>query len=373
MRTITKLARWAGHALIFLLILILLLPTLVPPFLDRIYYRGPASGHFDGARFVNPDEGMNEWGGDPIRTTGDARGRGRTGYLVRAIMGDDRPPWPTYVPVTPAVPEPRVAGDRMVVTWVGHSTVLVQTQGLNILTDPIWSDHATPFPPLGPRRVAAPGVRFEDLPPIDLVLVSHNHYDHLDLPTLRLLWERDSPLIVTSLGNDAVIAQAGAEAAARDWGGRVAVKPGVDVIVTRNHHWGSRWFVDRNRALWSSFVVRTPGGNIFFAGDTGPGDMRWPAEAARHGPIRLALIPIGAFRFEPGQMWSGTHIGPHHAARVFEQLGAAHALAIHWRTFRLSWEEIDTPARMLREVLEARDIPADRFRAVPQGTSWEVP
>jgi L-ascorbate metabolism protein UlaG (beta-lactamase superfamily) len=222
-------------------------------------------------------------------------------------------------------------------------------------------------------RVAEPGVRFADLPPIDLVLVSHNHYDHMDLPTLERLWERDRPLIVTSLGNDSVIAGSGAEAITRDWGGRVRVSDEVEVIVTRNHHWGSRWFVDRNRALWSSFVVTTPGGNIFFAGDTGPGDMRWPEEAAAYGPVRLALIPIGAFRFTPGQNWSGSHIGPDHAVQVFEGLGAANALAIHWRTFRLSWEAIDTPRTLLARHLAEAGVPESRFRAVPQGTAWEIP
>ena len=109
----------------------------------------------------------------------------------------------------------------MQVTWIGHATVLVQTQGLNILTDPIWSERASPFSFVGPRRVRAPGVRFEDLPRIDLVLVSHNHYDHMDLPTLRRLWERDRPLIVTSLGNDTILRGEGIESVTRDWGGRV--------------------------------------------------------------------------------------------------------------------------------------------------------
>ncbi|NNC72566.1 MAG: Zn-dependent hydrolase [Sphingomonadaceae bacterium] len=360
-----------GGTVLWLVVAFLLSFILVPPFLDRIYYEGEASANFDGERFFNPDEGEGEWEGDPTGR-GDGR-RNRSSFLVRLILGDDRPEWPEAVAIERAVPERRVMGDRLVVTWVGHSTVLIQTANLNILTDPIWSDHATPFPPLGPRRVSPPGVAFGDLPPIDLVLVSHNHYDHMDLPTLRRLWERDRPLIVTSLGNDSVITQSGAEAVARDWGQRVAVNDNVSVIVTRNHHWGSRWFVDRNRALWSSFVIETPGGNIFFAGDTGPGDMRWPGEAAAYGPVRLALIPIGAFRFEAGQNWSGSHIGPDHAVRVFEALGAAYALGIHWRTFRLSWEAIETPRELLHEHLAEAGIGAGRFRAVPVATVWDVP
>ncbi len=234
----------------------------------------------------------------------------------------------------------------MVATWVGHASVLVQTQGVNILTDPVWSATAGPFG-LGPRRVTEPGVRFDDLPKIQLILLSHNHYDHLDLATLKRLWQRDRPLIVTSLGNDALLRSAGIEAHGLDWAGRIALTKDVGVVVTRNHHWGTRWSTDRNRALWSSFVVTLPGGNLFFAGDTGMGDGKWPIEAAAYGPIRLALIPIGAFRFTEGQMAAGSHIGPVDAVEIYRRLGAARAIPIHWGTFRLSVEAYDTPPKLL--------------------------
>ena len=145
-----------------------------------------------------------------------------------------------------------------------------------------------------------------------------------------------------------MIDQAGVPAVARDWGGRVAVRPGVEVIVNRSHHWDSRWFADRNRALWSSFVVKLPsGGNLFFAGDTGAGDLGWADQAASYGPIRLALIPIGAFRFTAGQMAAGSHIGPVDAVEVYRRLGAARAIGVHWGTFRLSYEGWDTPPKLL--------------------------
>ncbi|WP_339346921.1 MBL fold metallo-hydrolase [uncultured Sphingomonas sp.] len=344
--------------------------TIVPRFLDRIYYEGPASVHFDGARFFNPD-GDDDTLRPPGRT-------GRRGFVWSYLTGNDgRPAWPDRVPVRASRPPARVIGERMHVTWIGHATVLIQTQGLNILTDPVFGDRAGPFG-LGPRRVAAPGIAFDDLPRIDLVLVSHNHYDHMELATLRRLWERDRPTIVTSLGNDGVIARSGARAVALDWGRRLALRPGISVAVTRNHHWGSRWFADRNRALWSSFVVTLPsGGNIFFAGDTGFGDGNWPREAAALGPIRFAMIPIGAFRFAPGQMASGAHIGPADAALIDQRLGAAHALPIHWGTFRLSYEAYRTPSRLLAlanacagntgfapaAIGVAQDIPVYRARA----------
>jgi L-ascorbate metabolism protein UlaG (beta-lactamase superfamily) len=355
--------RWVkrvGAGLLWLVVLLCLAIVIVPDFLDARYYRGPVSDHFGGERFVNPD-GADDALAPP----------GGTGTMLRYVTArDNRPIWPDRVAVTPAKPPARVDGGRMLATWVGHATVLVQTQGFNILTDPVWSKSAGPFG-IGPTRVAEPGIRFEDLPKIDLVLVSHDHYDHMDLTTLRKLWDRDHPLIVTSLGNDSVIGQAGVPARALDWGGRVVVRPGVEVIVNRSHHWDSRWFADRNRALWSGFVVRLPGGNLFFAGDTGAGDLKWADRAASYGPIRLALIPIGAFRFTAGQMAAGSHVGPVDAVEVYRRLGAAHAIAIHWGTFRLSYEGWDTPPRLLAA---AEACTGQRgFAAVRIGRTLEIP
>lgn len=373
---------------------LLLAPTVVPPFLDRVYYRGPASDHFDGKRFFNPyGEGIRPAGG-----RGSALSMGWR-MLTRRSAGN----WPDHVAVTPGYPPAaatpcparpahvvenwarcvaRVDPRRMFVTWIGHATVLVQVDGLNILTDPVWSDRVGPWGLIGPRRVRPPGIRFDDLPKIDLVLVSHDHYDHMDLATLRRLWARDRPLIVTSLGNDMILRGVGVPAVARDWGGRVAVSPvrrladgsqaaGVEVIVERVHHWGSRWGSDRNRALWSGFTVRLSGGNLFFAGDTGRGDGSWMDQAARDGPFRLALLPIGAFK--PRAMMSGNHIGPLESVEAFERLRAAYAMAIHWGTFRLSEEGIEEPKQLLATTLAEAHIAPDRFRAIEVGKPWEVP
>ena len=332
-----------GRVALWLMVALCLAIVVVPKFLDAVYYAGPKSDHFDGQRFFAPDAD----GGIALDL------RAPTSLFSRLATLRSTPRWPERVDVRPVKPEVRVAGSRMVTTWVGHATFLVQTQGLNILTDPVWSNRVGPLG-IGPARVAQPGIRFEDLPHIDLVLVSHDHYDHMDVITLGRLWQRDRPLIVTSLGNDRVIAQGGAQAVARDWGGVVPVRAGIDVVVTRTHHWDSRWFADRNRALWSGFVVRLPGGNLFFAGDTGLGDGRWPVEAAAYGPVRLALIPIGAFRFASGQMAAGAHIGPIDAAEIFDRLGASRALGMHWGTFPLSFEGYDTPPRLLAAVMRCR-------------------
>lgn len=356
--------RWTAAILLWLVVALCLAVTIVPRFLDRLYYRGPVSGHYDGQRFFNPD-------GD-AETFIPAKGSSRAGFFWRYLTGsDDRPDWPDRVAVARDHPPARVEGKAMRVTWIGHASVLVQTNGLNILTDPIWSRTAGPLG-IGPARVAEPGVAFDDLPRIDLVLISHDHYDHMDLETLGRLWRRDRPMIVTSLGNDAILRARGMQAVGRDWGGRVVVKPGVDVIVTRNHHWGSRWFTDRNRALWSSFVVQLPGGNLFFGGDTGAGDLKWADKAAGYGPVRLAILPIGAFRFQPGQMESGSHIGPVDAVEVYRRLGAAHGLGVHWGTFHLSSEARDTPPRLLVAARECAGL-GDRFGTLPIGRAASIP
>jgi L-ascorbate metabolism protein UlaG (beta-lactamase superfamily) len=365
-----KWLRRIGTAFLFLVIALCLAPSVLPPFFDRIYYQGPASGHYDGARFFNPGPPAQAAAkGNPMR------------YLSRVVgAGDERADWPTQVPVKPTVPPRRVTGDDMLVTWIGHATVLVQVAGVNILTDPVWSVTVSPLPPIGPERVRSPGVRFEDLPKIDLVLISHNHYDHMDLPTLKRLSTRHKPMIVTGLGNDAILRQAGIGASAHDWGGSEAVFSNCStkescgswqVEVVRNHHWSSRWGTDRNRALWSAFIVRTDAGAIFFAGDTGWGDGSWVDEAAAKGPYRLALIPIGAY--EPRDVMKGNHINPDEAVAMFEKLQPAAALGIHWGTFQLTFEGINDPPKRLAELRKARGIRAERFRATEVGRSFQVP
>ena len=356
-RVYFRLAKTAFAAIISLLALAII----VPPFLDRVYYTGPVSDHFDGEHFFNP--GDND---------GNAPGSasGRASRMIGFMLGRGRAVWPAHISVRQDDPPARVSGSVMRAVWVGHSTVLVQTAGLNILTDPIWSERTGPFG-LGPKRHRDPGIRFENLPKIDLVLLSHNHYDHLDIPTLRRLWLRDRPLVVTSLGNDTLLKANGIGAAARDWGGSVAVRPGITVFIDRVHHWDSRWFRDRNRALWSGFTVVLPGGNLFFSGDTGLGDGRWPDLAARHGRIRFALIAIGAFK--PREIMEPSHINPAQAVEVYEKLGAFYAMAVHWGTFQLSAEAINEPPMLLRQSLSRELIPPGRFRVTEAGQPWLVP
>jgi L-ascorbate metabolism protein UlaG (beta-lactamase superfamily) len=322
--------------------------------LDRRVHAGPPSDHFDGERFFNPA----------------AQPTSGFGAFLRWRLSGERAEWPPALPVAQARHAPRVEGDAMVVTAVGHASVLVQTAGLNILTDPVWSERVSPFASVGPKRVRAPGIAFDDLPRIDLVLVSHNHYDHLDLATLDRLWRRDRPMIVTPLGNDALLARRGIKAVARDWGGSVAVNDAVSVTVERVQHWSSRWGVDRNRALWGGFTVATPGGSIYFAGDCGYSDAFREAAAAR-GPYRLALIPVGAY--EPRWFMKYQHMDPTEAVATFRDLRASHAVGIHWGVWQLTDEPIDAPRAALATALRDAALPPTRFRAMEPGESWTVP
>lgn len=318
--------------------------------LDEVYYVGAPSDHFDGERFFNPNAPEPKRG---------------LGAMLRWRLAGDRAEWPDSVPVRTIKPTARVEGDAIVTTVVGHATLLVQTQGLNILTDPVWSVRVSPFENIGPTRIRAPGVRFEDLPKIDVVLVSHNHYDHLDIDTLERLWKRDRPLIVTSLGNGTIMRQRGIEAVARDWGESVGINEQVRVHIDRVQHWSSRWGADRNRALWSGFTIAAPGGNIFFAGDCGYGDGSAFRDAARHGPVRLALLPVGAY--EPRWFMKYQHMNPEEAVRAFEDLRAQHAVGIHWGVWQLTDEAVEAPHAALAVSLARRRIAPARFPAPEPG------
>jgi L-ascorbate metabolism protein UlaG (beta-lactamase superfamily) len=321
----------------------------------------PISDHFDGRHFFNPD-GKQGRGGDQAR-------RGLA--LIERAAAPGKRIWPKSVPVTPSRPPASVPGETMLVTWVGHSTVLIQTQGLNILTDPVWAQRSSPVSFAGPKRVRQPGVRLRDLPHIDLILLSHDHYDHLDTHAMGRLWRRDHPLIVTGLENDRLLARYGIKAVARDWGQRVTVRPGIDVIIDRAHHWSAHGPGDHDRSLWCGFTVTLPGGNLYYAGDTGPGDMHWAIEARAAGPVRLALLPIGAYHFT-GPV-TDNHIGPDDAVKAFEQIDAAYALGVHWGTFELTSEGLNEPRDRLADALVREHIDKARFRTTDAGEPWSIP
>lgn len=313
------------------------------------YYKGPVSDHFDGTRFRNP--------------AGEPETDRSLGEVLRWRRHSVDNPWPATVDVAPVVPEARVEGLR--ITMVGHATLLIQFAGLNMLTDPVWSDRASPVAFAGPRRVTAPGVALDALPPIDIILLSHSHYDHMDMAALRALHAAHDPLIVTPLGNDTIVHRKipKARMVVGDWGDRIDIAPGAAAHIVPALHWSSRSLSDRRMALWGGFVVEAAGKSVYFAGDTGygTGDI-FRAIGARFGPIDLALLPIGAY--DPRWFMAAQHCDPEEAVRIFEHVGAKAAVGMHWGTFKLTDEARDEPEVRLAAELARCGIEARRFVAL---------
>jgi len=323
------------------------------------YYQGPVSDHFDGTHFFNPD------GIEPL------------GFrdLMRWQFGGGRARWPKSVPspFAPAKPDLRVNGGDLRVTMVGHATLLVQVAGLNILTDPVWSERASPFSFAGPKRAVAPGIAFDDLPPIDLVLVSHNHYDHLDVATLKRLQAKHRPHVVTPLGNDTIIRRAVSDiqVTAMDWGERISLA-GIAIDAEPVHHWSARGTSDRRMALWAAFVLSTPAGKIYHVGDTGfHGGLNYEAARQKHGTFRLAILPFGAY--EPRWFMQGQHQNPAEAVMGMQLANAAYVAGHHFATFQLTDEAIDAPLKALEAAIVEHGIRPERFRPLRAGEVFDVP
>ncbi|MEY4697977.1 MAG: hypothetical protein RIT14_2405 [Pseudomonadota bacterium] len=320
------------------------------------YYSGPPGPNFDGVRFFNP---------------GGAAPKGLGDVLRWQWGGSPRARWPAAVAVTPTRPAARV--DDLTITMVGHATLLIQVAGLNILTDPVWSDRASPVRFAGPRRVTVPGVALADLPKIDLILLTHNHYDHLDIATLRALQQAHDPQVITPLGNDTILHAAlpGLRVQTGNWGDSVDHGP-ARVHFEPCHHWSARGMADRSMALWSAFAIDTPRGRILHIGDTGFDKGRpYTGARARHGRFRAAILPVGAY--EPRWFMRDQHQDPAEAVEGFALLGADHAVGHHWGTFQLTDEARDAPLDALAAALAARDIHPDRFRALAPGQAWDIP
>ncbi|MHA7971160.1 MBL fold metallo-hydrolase [Rhizobium sp. CAU 1783] len=324
------------------------------------YFQGPVTDHFDGTRFFNPE------GVEP----------GNLSDLWKWKTNGQRARWPKRVPLRreQAPPKERVGGDDLRVTMIGHASLLIQVAGLNILTDPVWSPRASPFSFAGPKRVVEPGIAFDALPPIDLVLVTHNHYDHLDLATLARLQKVHRPRIVTPLGNDAIMRPrlAGARIDTMDWGDSLGIADGVTLHAEPCHHWSARGIGDRRMALWAAFVLETPVGRIYHIGDTGFHDgINYRTAAEKHGAFRLAILPIGAY--EPRWFMKGQHQNPEEAVIGMRLANAAFAVGHHFGTFQLTDEAIETPVEHLADALATHAIAPARFRPLRAGEIFDVP
>ncbi|MDO9708493.1 MBL fold metallo-hydrolase [Paracraurococcus lichenis] len=280
-------------------------------------------------------------------------------------------PWPAWIEDPPQPAPPRLGPDRIAATFIGHASFLLQLGGRCLLLDPIWSARASPLPFAGPKRVRAPGQRLESLPGCDLLLVSHNHYDHLDLPTLRAVRRRWAPPVVTGLGNARHLAKAGIHGARElDWWQHAEVA-GLRVTYVPAQHFSARTPWDRNRSLWGGFILEAPGACVYVAGDSGW--CPYFEQIGRRFPrIDLALLPIGAYA--PRFFMRTQHMDPAEAVKAHRALGARRSIGMHFGTFGgLTDEPIGEPAEWLARAKAEQGVAEDAFVTLPFGATLDLP
>jgi len=306
----------------------------------------PFPRHFDGKCFFNP-------GGAQVRGFGD---------VLRWKLSSRPEKSPRFIAdVVPSKPPACVESNQLRVTLINHATVLLQQGGINILTDPMWSERASPFSWIGPRRRRLPGVRWEDLPRIDIALLSHNHYDHLDAATLRRLGSRGESQFVVPIGLARWFRSRNVGPVHElDWGDSLPIR-GITIHCVPAMHFSARGLFDRNRTLWCGYVIEAADRMIYFAGDTGFGG-HFAQIRERFGAPRLALLPIGAY--EPRWFMGPVHMDPGEAIRAHEILGAQTSIAIHHGTFQLADESLEAPRQQLR-----REGASDSFLVLDNGES----
>jgi N-acyl-phosphatidylethanolamine-hydrolysing phospholipase D len=297
------------------------------------------------------------------------------------VPKDAQTPTPRVAPDLAFIRANAVAGPAMepAVTWIGHASALMQSGGVNVLTDPIFSERASPLSFVGPKRHVAPGLALAELPHIDAVLISHNHYDHLDAASVDALAAQAGgpPLFIVPLGIKRWLADRGiTHAIELDWWQSTHVGA-VEIVFTPSQHWSGRSLTDRMETLWGGYAIFAPDFQTFFAGDTAYSkDFADIHErfAARHGTGRgfdLAMIPIGAY--EPRWFMSAQHVDPDEAVRIHLDLVAAHSIGIHWGTFQLTDEPLDEPPRALARAAQARGLAGDAFTVLAIGQTRRFP
>lgn len=324
----------------------------------------PQSDHFNGKTFFHP------------RTLGAARLRA----LLKWKFSGGASPWPSDVELAPQPPPPTPRGDEIIVTWIGHATFLLQTTRGHLLIDPVFSERASPVQWAGPRRVHPPGIALDALPPIDAVLLSHDHYDHCDAASLRRLAVAHDPVFIAPLRHRALLAGAGARKIVElDWWDAHTLTPDLTVALTPSQHWSNRFGTPRNHRLWGGFYLTfgaTSAGShpapkrVWFAGDTGYDAETFRAIAGRCGAPDLALIPIGAY--EPRWFMAPMHMNPAEAVATHRDVRAKRSVAMHWGTFQLTDEAREAPIEALAAARQEAGVTADDFRVLAPGASLVI-
>lgn len=308
------------------------------------------SDHYDGTKFYNPRN-------HTLKSLWD---------VLKWKFTSKRQEWPKWVDNKPyELPLIENTHGQSIVTFINHASFLIQFPELNILTDPVFSDRASPFTFLGPKRVRAVGIPFEQLPTIDVVVISHNHYDHLDVATLKKLAEKFSPLFLVPLGDGKLLQAHGiSKVQELDWWDVVTLK-NYSITFAPAYHWSARGLFDKCKSLWGAYSIKSQTHSIYFAGDTGY-EEHFKEAKLKLGAPDLALLPIGAW--SPRWFMKAFHMDPYEALLAHKDLGAKKSIGMHFGTFQLTDEGYYESQEMLQKVLK-KDKLEDQFLMLDQGES----
>jgi L-ascorbate metabolism protein UlaG (beta-lactamase superfamily) len=338
--------------MLIVLIFILAIPiafTLTGAMLSGPRYRGPVSDHFDGKQFINP-------GGFKAKGLSD---------VLKWMFTRKREKWPEMRSVSG--PRPLAFyRDGFRITFINHTTFLIQVDGINILTDPVWSSRTSPFEWAGPKRVRKPGIPLEELPKIHVVLLSHNHYDHLDIATMRTIFGAHHPKIITPLGVKAFLDQEKITGATDlDWWDEFALSKDVSVRCMPAQHFSGRGNLDRDATLWCGYTLNTSAGTLYFAGDTGYNEHTFKEIGAKTGEIKISIIPIGAYK--PRWFMSPIHVSPYEAVKIHLDVKSKLSIASHFGTFPLADEGYGDAMSDLKKALAENQLSETEFIALEEG------
>lgn len=340
---------WIALSIILVLILGM---QLIGYLLSTPPYHGAVSDHFDGKKFINH---------------GNAKAKGLND-VIRWMLNRKRGAWKEQDVPQGSKPVPNLTGIR--VTFINHTTFLIQVDGINILTDPVWSKRASPFNWIGPKRMRPPGIRFEDLPEIHAVLISHNHYDHLDLATLKKIVQGHRPEIIVPLGVKAFLERRNInDVKELDWWNSCVLRSQTPIEAVPAQHFSGRGSFDRDKSLWCGFVITTKHGKIYFAGDTGYHPQTFKTIASSSGPFRLSIIPIGAYK--PAWFMGPIHCSPDEAVQIHLDVKTEQSIASHFGTFALADEAQTDPVIDLKIELQKRSLPEKIFLVLEEGQPYD--
>lgn len=315
-------------------------------------YQGPLSDHFNGKVFNNTDSYQRKTILDTFRW----------------LISRNRPAEPSYQTIKKTAQiTPTLIPNEVKITFINHTSLLIQAVNFNCLTDPIWSTRASPFSFIGPKRFSDAGIKFNDLPPIDVVLISHNHYDHMDIATLQRLNNYFHPIFLVPLGNKNFLEQAGLQNVVElDWWQQYKIKDAVITFLPAKH-WSARWLHDRFWTLWGSFGIDVAKKKIYFAGDTGYG-KHFTEIKKKWGTPQIALLPIGAY--EPRWFMRENHLSPDDAILALQDLHAKYGMGIHIGTFLLGDDGAMKPIVDLATARQKYQISNKQFFILKNGENF---